>query len=64
MKKRLLNGWNMQRFIFLIMGLILLIHTLMDQQYIGALLGMYITVMGLFGFGCASGNCSIEQTKN
>lgn len=54
----------MQRFIFLIMGLILLIHTLMDQQYIGTLLGIYITVMGLFGFGCAAGNCSIEQTKN
>ena len=54
----------MQRFIFLIMGLILLIHTLMDQQYMGTLLGVYITAMGLFGFGCAAGNCSIKQTKN
>lgn len=53
----------MQRILFLVTGLVLLIHTLMDRQYIGALLGIYITAMGLFGFGCAAGNCSIQQTK-
>jgi disulfide bond formation protein DsbB len=63
MKKRLLYGWNMQRITFFLIGVILLVHTIMDQQYIGVFLGIYITAMGLFGFGCAVGNCSLDQTK-
>lgn len=64
MKKRLLTGWNMQRIAFLLMGVILLLHTIMDNQPIGVLLGIYITGMGLFGFGCAAGNCSVDKSKN
>lgn len=63
MKKRLLYGWNIQRIAFFLIGLLLLVHTIMDQQFIGVLLGVYITAMGLFGFGCASGNCSLDETK-
>tara|TARA_R110000850_G_scaffold277086_1_gene422333 strand:+ start:58501 stop:58695 length:195 start_codon:yes stop_codon:yes gene_type:complete len=64
MKRRLLSGWNMQRSVFLIIGMILLLHTIMDNQPIGILLGIYITGMGLFGFGCAAGNCSVDKSQN
>lgn len=63
MKKRLLYGWNIQRFVFFLAGLIVLVHTIMDQQFIGVFLGIYITAMGLFGFGCASGYCNIDENK-
>ncbi|MCR9182254.1 MAG: hypothetical protein NXH73_04955 [Flavobacteriaceae bacterium] len=63
MKKRLFSGWNIQRIAFLLMGVLLLVHTIMDGQLIGVLLGIYITAMGLFGFGCAAGNCSLKETK-
>jgi len=64
MKKRLLSGWTIQRVAFLVMGVLLLLHTIMDGQLIGVLLGIYITAMGFFGLGCAAGNCILEQTKN
>jgi hypothetical protein len=60
MKKKLLSGWTVQRAVFLGVGLLLLVHTIMDNQPIGIVLGIYITAMGLFGFGCASGNCSLD----
>lgn len=62
MKKRLLSGWSIQRFVYFSIGVTLLIHTIMDHQYLGVLLGIYITAMGLFGFGCASGSCSIDKS--
>lgn len=64
MKKRLLSGWNIQRIVFLLIGVILLLHTIMDNQPIGVLLGIYITGMGLFGFGCAAGSCSVDKSQN
>ncbi len=63
MKKRLVSGWNLQRIAFLVIGLIFLLHTIIDQQLIGVLLGVYITAMGLFGFGCAAGNCTLDKSK-
>ncbi|MEX2349960.1 MAG: hypothetical protein WD554_03705 [Flavobacteriaceae bacterium] len=63
MKRRLLSGWSIQRIVFLLMGVILLLHTIMDNQPIGVLLGIYITGMGLFGFGCTTGNCSVDKSQ-
>ncbi|MEX0996672.1 MAG: hypothetical protein WDZ45_06470 [Flavobacteriaceae bacterium] len=63
MKKRLLTGWTIQRTVFLGIGVLLLVHTIMDNQPIGILLGIYITAMGLFGFGCASGSCNLDETQ-
>lgn len=40
----------------------------MSQQWMGTVIGGYFASMGMFGFGCASGNCirdySAEEPKN
>jgi hypothetical protein len=59
----LLKGWTTVRIIYLLIGLVLIIHTIMDRQIIGVFLGLYILFMGLFGFGCAGGNCEIKENK-
>jgi len=60
---KLLKGWTNLRIIYLLIGLVLIIHTIMDRQIIGVFLGLYILFMGLFGFGCAGGNCEIKENK-
>ncbi|GGD98112.1 hypothetical protein [Planktosalinus lacus] len=61
MIENLTKNWNITRLIYLAIGVVLLIHTIMDNQFFGILLGSYITLMGLFGFGCAAGSCSIDE---
>lgn len=57
MKDRILTGWNIQRVFYLIAGVGLIVMSISDQQWIGALMGGYFAAMGIFAFGCASGNC-------
>jgi len=67
MKERLLTGWTFQRAIFVIVGLIIAIQAIVALEWLGAILGGYLFMMGLFGFGCAtrgcfSGNCHTEPS--
>lgn len=57
MKQRILSGWTFQRIIFLVMGVMILIQSVMERQWIGVAFGAYFASMGLFSFGCASGAC-------
>lgn len=57
MKNRILTGWTIQRVFYLIAGVGLIVMSISDHQWIGALLGGYFAAMGIFAFGCASGNC-------
>lgn len=57
MKERLTTGWNFQRIIYLVIGSFILIQSLIELQWMGILFGSYFASMGLFAFGCASGNC-------
>lgn len=57
MKERILTGWNVARVLYLAIGTLIIIQSSMDKQWIGVLLGSYFASMGLFAFGCASGNC-------
>ncbi len=54
---RIMTGWTFQRAFYLIAGGGMVIISAVDQQWAGALLGGYFSSMGLFAFGCASGNC-------
>lgn len=58
MKERILTNWSVRRVLYVAMGSYLIIQSLIDKQYFGVLLGSYFASMGLFSFGCASGNCS------
>lgn len=57
MKERLLTGWNVQRIFYLIAGGGMVAISISDRQWAGMLIGVYFAAMGLFAFGCASGNC-------
>ncbi len=56
-KDRLLTGWTFTRIAYLIIGIMVIIQAAVNDQWLGILLGAYVTSMGLFAFGCASGSC-------
>ncbi len=56
-KKRLLKGWTVGRVIYLVIGIAILFQASIYDQWLGILFGIYMFFMGLFGFGCAGGNC-------
>lgn len=57
MKERILNGWTFTRALYLIMGVFVIINAVTNRQWLGIVFGGYFASMGLFAFGCASGNC-------
>lgn len=57
MLQRIRTGWNIQRIFYLLAGSGIIVSSIVDKQWIGALLGGYFAAMGFFGFGCASGKC-------
>ena len=59
MKERILSGWTLTRVLYLVMGTYIVVQSVLEQQWIGILLGGYFASMGLFAFGCAAGNCGV-----
>lgn len=57
MRERILTNWTFTRGLYLIIGSIVSIQSVLSQQWLGILWGGYFAAMGLFAFGCASGNC-------
>lgn len=57
MLQRLLNGWNFIRVLYLIAGIMMVVQSVADRQWLLALIGLYFAVMGLFAIGCAGGSC-------
>lgn len=57
-KDRLLKNWTWIRAVYLLIGILLIFQAAIDDQWLGVLLGSYISAMGLFGFGCAGGSCA------
>lgn len=57
MKNRILTNWTFARVLYLVLGIVLIVQSVMSQQWFGVVFGGYISAMGLFAFGCAAGNC-------
>lgn len=57
MKDRILKGWNLRRIFYILIGLMLIVQSILVRQWFAILFGGYFFSMGLFAFGCASGNC-------
>ncbi len=57
MKKRLLTNWTFTRGLYLAMGVVIIIQSVVGKQWMGLALGGYFASMGLFAIGCASGSC-------
>lgn len=69
MKQRILSGWTFARGVYLVLGLVIVVQSATQGQWLGVLFGSYFASMGLFAFGCASGNCfggncSVETKEN
>ncbi|MBD3749284.1 MAG: hypothetical protein IE931_07305 [Sphingobacteriales bacterium] len=58
MKERILTNWTFSRIIYLVLGVVLIIQFSINKQWFGVAFGAYFASMGLFAFGCASGNCA------
>lgn len=57
MKNRVLSNWTYTRALYLIIGSAVIIQSAMSKQWFGFAFGGYFAAMGMFAFGCASGNC-------
>lgn len=64
MKERILTGWNLQRAIYVVLGSYMIVQSIMEKQWMGALLGGYFAAMGIFAFGCAAGNCFVGRSDH
>lgn len=58
-----LKNWNVRRTIYVLVGIFIIVQSVMISQWFGLIFGGYFTAMGLFGFGCASGNCAVNNTQ-
>jgi hypothetical protein len=63
MKERIGKGWNFPRILFLLFGVFFMIQSVIEKQWINLLPGIYFAAMGLLGFGCAAGQCSVPPKK-
>ena len=57
MKERLLYGWTFRRALYAVLGIIIIVQSIVQQQWVGILFGGYFASMGIFAFGCAAGQC-------
>ena len=57
MLDRMRYGWTFQRGFYLVAGLVMSLLSFMHQEWYAVIFGLYFASMGLFGFGCAGGQC-------
>lgn len=57
MKDRILKGWTLMRVMYTVAGIAVIIQASAIHSWMGMVIGAYFTSMGVFGFGCAAGNC-------
>ncbi len=60
---RFLYNWNARRTVYIMVGVFIIVQSAMLSRWFGLIFGGYFTAMGLFGFGCASGNCSVNSVQ-
>ncbi|MBL0913392.1 MAG: hypothetical protein IBJ09_13570 [Bacteroidia bacterium] len=63
MIQRIRSGWNSVRILYLLAGLAITVQAIWTAEWFGLLPGLYFMSMGLFAFGCASGNCALPQNR-
>ena len=61
MLQKMLTGWTLTRAIYLVIGLVFIIDSIINLQWFGIMFGGYFASMGLFNFGCAAGGCKVES---
>ncbi len=57
MKERILKNWTLTRGLYVVIGSLIIVQSVWQREWIMTVMGAYIASMGVFAFGCASGNC-------
>ena len=57
MIERILRGWTWRRILYLGIGFLITIQSVIFKEWPGIILGLYFSSMGLFAFGCAGNQC-------
>lgn len=57
MMERVFTKWTVIRVLFLFLGIYVIVHSILNKEWIGVAFGGYFASMGLFAFGCAGGAC-------
>jgi hypothetical protein len=52
-----MRNWSIRRWFYVGAGLLLMALSWAEKQTYGMIFGAYFAFMGIFNFGCASGNC-------
>ncbi|HEX5111473.1 MAG TPA: hypothetical protein VFV79_01390 [Saprospiraceae bacterium] len=61
---RILKDWTLPRIFYFFLGGLILVQSVLGMEWLGIIFGGYFTAMGLFGFGCAAGQCYPYRKKN
>jgi len=64
LKQRILSGWTFNRVLYVGLGTLVIINSIINLQWFGILFGVYFASMGIFAFGCAAGNCNFKPSQN
>lgn len=57
MNNRIFKNWNFRRAFYVLIGGFVIVESINTKTWFGLIPGIYFSAMGLFAFGCASGNC-------
>lgn len=57
MKNRILKNWTIIRVLYVVIGGYTAFSAFIDNQWAFVLIGALFGTMGIFGLGCAGGNC-------
>lgn len=57
MKNRILKNWTIIRVLYVAIGGYTAVSAFMDGQWAFVVMGALFGAMGIFGLGCAGGNC-------
>jgi hypothetical protein len=60
---RIKTGWTVMRILYIFMGSMIIYQAIAEKQWLLILFGAYFASMGLFNYGCASGNCATGQCE-
>lgn len=58
MMNRIFRNFSWIRAAYFFIGVWVIVQSALEGQWIGIILGTWPAAMGLFGIGCAAGNCA------
>lgn len=64
MIKKIISGWSFRRALYLGLGILLIVQSVVNNMWFGVIFGAYFAAMGLFSFGCAGGHCATDTLQS